>query len=135
MRSPRASTVSEGGRRTVRVPLGNETVRKIAASISEWASMLRSQSGRAARAASMPAAMVSEIKEVLNSALRENFNLHLLSADVVSDILCRNREPVTAGSKLWRNKNFPGTGSFIGVPAEGDRGRALKLRDQRPRGL
>src|SRR5258708_16073956 len=112
-------------------PLGSDTVRKIAASISECTSMFCIHSGMAARATSTPAARPNASKEILVRALRDNFNLHLLHADVVGNVFRHHGQAVASGSKFVRHHDFSCACGFIGVPAQADRGSALKLVDHR----
>src|SRR5947209_6422635 len=48
--------------------------------------------------------------EVFIRALRENFNLHLLRADVVSNVLCSNGQAVGSGSKFTWHHQFASAG-------------------------
>src|SRR5262249_3792558 len=104
------------------------TVRKIAASTSECTSMFWIHSGMAARAAMSPAMKQPRAREVLNSALRENFNLHLLRADVVGNIFGRHGKAIAAGSKLAWNQEIAAACGFVRVPAQVYGSRALELR-------
>ena len=65
-------------------------------------------SGIAARATTNPAARATNSKEGFNSALRDDFNLHLLYADVVGNVFGRHREPIAAGNQFAGHSNLTG---------------------------
>ena len=88
-------------------PVGSETVRKIAASTSERTSMFCIHSGIAARAATKPATTQINSKEVFAKVLRDDFNLHLLRADIVGNIFRSYGQTVEAGRQFAGYRDLP----------------------------
>jgi len=87
-------------------PVGKGTVRKIAASTSERISMFWIHSGIAARAATKPATTQTRSKEVFMRVLRDDFNLHLLRADIVGYIFRSYGQTVEAGRQFAGYRNL-----------------------------
>src|SRR5258708_9638378 len=114
-------------------PPGRFTVLKMAASSSERSTMSWIHAGITPSAATAPAVIATRTTEVLIRTLRDNFNLHLLRADVVRNVLGGDREPVAAWRKFFRHHDSTGTRSRVRIPTQTHRRRAFKLRDQRSR--
>src|SRR5258708_987890 len=102
-------------------PPGKITVRNMAVSSSERASMFCIHAGMAARAASTPALTARTMMEVLTIALRDNFNLHLLGADVVRHVLRGYSQSILTGRQLLRHGDSPCAGARVRIPAQAHR--------------
>src|SRR5215470_19389120 len=94
--------VSAGGRRMVTDPPGSGAVRKTIVSSTERASMPCIHAGIDAQAASTTASTPSGNKINFDN-LRKHFNLHLLAADVVRDILRGHHQAVGSRREVRRN--------------------------------
>src|SRR5258708_37624108 len=105
----------------------------MAASRSERASMFCIHAGMAPSAATTPAAIAIRTTKVFARALRDNFNLHLLRADVVRNVLRGHSEPVASGWQFFRHHHSACARARVWIPAQTYRRHAFKLRDQRSR--
>src|SRR5580658_2373565 len=105
--------------------------RKSAASIAEPDTIDCIHAGSSARAA-MAIALIATTHAM--TALRKDLKLHLLRADVVSNIFSGNGERVDARRERRRNQEFTSVGTNLRIPAQVRRGqRSCGIAGRKPR--
>src|SRR5271154_3791588 len=107
MSSPSAGTVSDEGRRKSKSACGIGTLRKIMRSRAEADAMLAIQSGSEPFAAIAQNAMTRAIVPVktlvrmaVDRKLRNDFKVHLLRANVMSNVFGGDSQSIDAGREL-----------------------------------